>query len=291
MPLNPGTAQVAGSAIGAVTSLIGGRRNRKESRRIRRQQQAQFDAMMDQTVQRRVKDAEAAGIHPLAALGISPSTGPTITGVGAGAEGDAIARAGEAAGRGLANAALAKAQVRNIDSQTALNEANRQLALSEAARRSGLSPGTDGGARKTPDVTNPVGTGQYVEPEIPKSTAPGSGVTAGEARPTMTDHKMPDGQIVRNYAEGMELDELKQVSHVGSRARWAYHWKRIELMGPDSAAWLNSRDYIYRNSDPRDRARINERIRRTSTGGVARFQKKVRAKLKPAPRFRTEGGF
>lgn len=60
-----------------------GKRSADKNRRMQREQlaqaQRQFDAQMDQSVQRRVKDAKNAGVHPLFALGASVGASPTIS--------------------------------------------------------------------------------------------------------------------------------------------------------------------------------------------------------------------
>ena len=97
----------------------------KKNRRLQRDQMAmaqrQFDAQMDEQVQRRVADAEKAGIHPLFALGASVGASPTLSSGGR-TQGSEAARAAQGLARNLAAAQIAK------------TEAEAQLAASQAAR-------------------------------------------------------------------------------------------------------------------------------------------------------------
>lgn len=110
----------------------------------------QFDTLQHSSVQNRVRDAKAAGIHPLAALGLSP-TGTTASFVpespySGSAIGEGIARAGEAleghfsrnskAGRKISGAAarLSEAQIRAANASAARDEAEAVAIASEAKR-------------------------------------------------------------------------------------------------------------------------------------------------------------
>lgn len=72
---------VGGLLLDFAGGLLGASQASK-NRRLRRQEmamaQGQFDAQMDESVQRRVKDAQAAGIHPLFAMGASVGASPTL---------------------------------------------------------------------------------------------------------------------------------------------------------------------------------------------------------------------
>ena len=111
MPVSAVAAPIIGAAIGAGANLIGSSRDRRaqeeqfeEARHdqnvVNLQQQQNFETMLNETVQRRVRDARAAGIGPLAAL--SATSGAQLpnlsivhrrggTGSGLGAAGQAVA--------------------------------------------------------------------------------------------------------------------------------------------------------------------------------------------------------
>lgn len=131
---------IAGPAIGGIIGGFGAKASAKESARQmaanRAQAQAQFDSQMDESVQRRVADAQAAGIHPLFALGASVGASPTLIGGGqptGSAKGDAlqaigaqlarvnlagIKQANASASRDEAEAAYLNAQTKKLESDT-----------------------------------------------------------------------------------------------------------------------------------------------------------------------------
>lgn len=103
--------------------------NAAEAAAARKQAQDQFDAQMDQTIQRRVADAKQAGIHPLYALGASPgaSPGPVIAGQhesGSGL-GDGISAAGNAIATGIQNRHAQKLAELQLQEQQKNNAAAR----------------------------------------------------------------------------------------------------------------------------------------------------------------------
>lgn len=192
--MGPATATLLGGGLSALGSLFGGRSAASEARRTRRMQMDQFNAMMDRSIQRRVADAKKAGIHPLAALGSSPGAGPTITGAGVGAEGRAIADAGEAVGRAVTGAALAKAQKENLESNTLLNASQAAYWESEAARLSANSPGTDGANLDTNAIDEFSGAVETVPAEVIAKKSPG--VEAGKPG-LWQERELRDGSTIR----------------------------------------------------------------------------------------------
>ena len=142
------------AGIQAATSLFGSFFNRNENRRATSLNNAearrQFNEVQHRTVQNRVADARAAGISPLAALGISPvnpnahfipgqpASGSSI-GEGLALAGDAVAKGVESSSataktaQALA-ARLTASQIKATDAQALKSEAEAQLALSEAKR-------------------------------------------------------------------------------------------------------------------------------------------------------------
>ena len=79
VPLAAAGAQAHQNRMGRDASDKAQRRNIRLTREQMAQAQAQFDAQMDESIQRRVKDAELAGIHPLFAMGASSGASPTIS--------------------------------------------------------------------------------------------------------------------------------------------------------------------------------------------------------------------
>lgn len=131
-----------GNIISAGASLIGGLFNRKEKQKAN----AQSERLMreawsrdDQFIQRRVADAKAAGIHPLAALGAQGSSSyvtPVATTVGS-----SIGDAGAAIGRAVdqrQNAGYAKQlqalTLRKMNAEISLLDAQSRTAIASAQR-------------------------------------------------------------------------------------------------------------------------------------------------------------
>lgn len=208
---------LAGAGISALGSLLGGRSAQREARKTRRMQQAQFDAAMDETIQRRVADARMAGIHPLAALGSSPGAGPTITGAGLGAEGDAISRAGAAVGSAVAQRRLSAAQLDEVNSRTDLNEATAAYYRSEAARRATTSPGTSGGQLDQP-TAEPVSEVPAYQTPI-KPTRDKEGYETGRG-PAVRKERLPDGRYVKQFTG--QADEVNQAWLLGQLAKYGW---------------------------------------------------------------------
>lgn len=266
MKLTAPKANLIGSAIQGLSSLFGGSKAASEARKLRRMQQRQFDESMDHTVLRRVRDAQRAGIHPLAALGMSPGAGPTLTGAGLGAEGEAISRAGEAVGRGVANHPLVKAQMAETKSRIQLNEANAALARSEAARLSPRNPGTSGGENDNGVRTFPLqgwdpGTlpkGDYIRMDTPPPNAKRDMQAGDVYMDAWQTHS--DGHRYRNFGPGTEMDEAKQVIMVRERAKWHKAWDTIKKYGERTPAGQKALGYILSHVDPRQKQKVIDRL-------------------------------
>lgn len=213
------------SLLGGIMGQSGASKDRAMFRRQLRQSQAQFDAQMDQSVQRRVKDAVAAGIHPLFALGGSVGASPTVSVSGQ------APRTGNHMGEAVANIGHMIAQ--NYGSQARRDEAEASFLDAQTAKiNSDLqSQGRDSlgtkGVRTFPlPDSDPMGEAVYYQPEIPKSKAPG--VVAGN-RPGEVDVTMPDGRKLRVYDPDLGLDEIGQIKFAYQRA--IHH-------GADAFEWL-----------------------------------------------------
>ena len=138
--LAPALISAGGSLLGGLFGSKSAEKRQSESTKLTREQMAmqrqQFDAQMDESIQRRVKDAKAAGLHPLFALGASPGASPTAT---IGGQSDSGNLLGEGIGRAARHVAQAfdpatRAQIANLESSTEANFAQAQLYRSQAKR-------------------------------------------------------------------------------------------------------------------------------------------------------------
>lgn len=195
-----------------------------ESRKGRKQAQRQFDAQMDQSVQRRVEDAWKAGVHPLFALGASTGASPTLSaGVSGSGLGDAVSRAGER----LAAKKLLGAQIDRERAAARKDEAEAALINSERKRLEGnlVARGHDGASTRDaqtyamgelggePLVFGPV---EHYAPPVPYSKA--VGVEAGTP-PLMKDFIDDDGQVIRVYGDAVQGEELRQAQLIWHEAK------------------------------------------------------------------------
>lgn len=80
--ISPGVGTVIGGLFGAgmdlTAGLLGSAQSSHDASRARHLARQQFNAQMDESIQRRVADALKAGINPLAALGYSGGASPTF---------------------------------------------------------------------------------------------------------------------------------------------------------------------------------------------------------------------
>jgi len=136
MALSLAAATLGAAGIGAGASLLGGKQSNDASKKMLRMQ-------MNESIQRRVKDARKAGVHPLFALGASVGASPTsgMGDSGITAAGDAIASGLKGYSRAKAserqtriNDAVAKAQVGSANASAARDIAEAQLLDSERKR-------------------------------------------------------------------------------------------------------------------------------------------------------------
>lgn len=119
---------IGSSLISAGSQLAGGviqgGANKKEGKRAWRRTKT----LNQNQIQWRVKDAKAAGIHPLAALGMSP-IGNAVPSTGS-VMGDAVANAGSAVAQGVANSSLNKQAV--AESQARILEMTTRARANQA---------------------------------------------------------------------------------------------------------------------------------------------------------------
>lgn len=169
---------VAGAAIGAGASLLGGMMTDRANRRTARENLAYQREFAQKGIQWRVEDAKAAGLHPLFALGAqTPSYSPAQT-VGSGV-GKSLSEAGQAIGNAVARQQtaeqqqLAAAQLRLLQAQ----------ANSEDERAFGMFLDN---ARKVQDQQPQQSPGNLVDPRFVYGAAgvPGGGVGQVQVKPS-----------------------------------------------------------------------------------------------------------
>lgn len=244
--------------LGGLFGQSEGSKNRKIARKGLRQAQAQFDAQMDQSVQRRVADAQAAGIHPLFAMGASVGASPTVT---SNVEqpthsGNHMGNAIREMGRILSGLPGEKAKVRKDEAEAALYEAEA-AAITQAA----ASQGRDSAAKSVagegvrtfplPD-SEPLGQPTYFSPQIPKH-GPNPGIVAGKV-PGEVIAKLPDGREIQVYNPDLGLDEIGQV-------KFAY--QRAIHKGADALTWLRKHGFMVKNPNlPIPEIRVKRKKRR-----------------------------
>lgn len=118
--MDPGTATLVGAGISAGANLIGGGIAAASNKKVQKRVWRDTKKLAQNQLQWRVQDARAAGIHPLAALGLPPAgAGGAISGGGGLAEG--FSRAGESIGQGIAGYGQAK-----MDAKIRAEEKQRQ---------------------------------------------------------------------------------------------------------------------------------------------------------------------
>lgn len=212
---------IGGSLLDFAGSLISGSSNRKEARRSRQQSQAMFDAQMDQSVQRRVADANKAGIHPLFAMGASVGASPTMVHSGSATTGSAVGDAVSRLGQRLAEAQIANAaaDARKSESEAALADSKTATLTSRLA-----SSGRDG-VRTYPypvsdneTMNMAYGPGWIEEPAFIPAHGNNPGIRAG-VTPGTVDVKLPDGRTVNLLNQDLGLDEIGQFDYLMQRAR------------------------------------------------------------------------
>lgn len=135
-----------GGAIGAISSLAGGRRSDKANARAAAEERAMQREFAQNGIRWKVADAKAAGLHPLSALGASTASYSPIQ--ISSAAGPAMAEAGQHLGRAVSAMStqgerqLQALAIEEAKSRIGETDARRDYYLSEAARnRQFQSPG------------------------------------------------------------------------------------------------------------------------------------------------------
>ncbi len=210
-----------GSSLGG--GLISASADRKQGQRNRRLASSQFASQMDESIQRRVADAKAAGIHPLFALGASVGASPTAHTGGGGptgsAMGDALQNIARTLGLSERNAA---ASARDTAEAQWLDAQRVELQGNLASRgRDGLSSDLGPAGSLSPVDQPPAtvyGPPEFYKPEVPYSSRPG--VRSGPV-PERLDFVVGDGRTLTVLNPDLNLDEISQVDYVVQKMRLA----------------------------------------------------------------------
>lgn len=210
------SVELLGLGLNFMSGLMGRSSQKRQQREQMMQAQRQFDAQMNESVQRRVKDAKAAGVHPLFALGASVGASPTISAQGE-SRGDPMQGALSSMASVLNGLETNKAQAARDHAQAALFDAEKKRieqdlghrgSDSEALTVFGNPKRTDalGNVINQPDGAqlNPDGS-MTVPPEVPAQSSPG--VRAG-AIPQVIPVTIGPGETVNVPSEEAWGDEL-----------------------------------------------------------------------------------
>lgn len=218
MPIDPGTATLGGAGISAAGSLIGGAIGSSSNKKVAKQQWRRTKKLAQNQIQWRVKDAQQAGIHPLAALGMSP-IGNAAMPTGS-VMGDAIQNAAGSIGQGVSDygrqqasapvaaAALAESQARTAAS---LAQADRDTAEADYTRSQQLwstlgrfkSPGRPG-TNEFGQTYKLPGPGPHTIPKyLDPATRPISQAHAQMLEDT-TPGAVKSGKVTIHGANGLE---------------------------------------------------------------------------------------
>lgn len=202
----------AGGLIGQANQRSQFKSNQALTREQMRMQQSQFDAQMDTSIQRRVKDALAAGVHPLFALGASAGASPTAS------IGGQQSTSGGALGTALRGigARIADAEIQSKSSSAKRDEAEAAYhnARTKLLEQKFASQGRDGASvPANPESTMAdtgvvMGPAEYVAPQVSYSQR--TGVAAG-THPGHTEYVDKHGVKHTLPSTDLNMDEIAQV--------------------------------------------------------------------------------
>lgn len=232
------------SLISAGANIFGGLLGRKSDKEADRWNERSHQLARESFdwnknyIQNRVKDAQAAGIHPLYALG-TPGADASFTAGGStgSALGRGIARAGEAVASGMSRknpleAELIRSQIRATDAAASRDSAQAAVALSQVKRAE----------QEVLNVrTNPLeegpGPSRIRLGQVPRKET--HGVKAFEK------YVRPDGSVGNKYTEDMQMDEAGQVVIGAQDLSWAMkRWLKDAIRDTVFGPWSrNSPQY------------------------------------------------
>lgn len=202
---------IAGSALDALGGLFGGKSSgaAKEARHI---QYATWQTQQDLAyngVQRRVEDAQKAGVNPLVAMGMNPYQGGVASVVGDVGGKDSIpgtlARAGADVSRALA--------ARGTAEERATQKALAGLALEKAGLENDLLR-SQIRTMESQSAPAPVGSSNYDDIIMKDARYPTQShmrIGYGDTAPFLVKGIAPEGHKVRVYNEDLGDNELLQL--------------------------------------------------------------------------------
>lgn len=193
-------------ALGGLGGIFGSRSDSK----ARKIQQQQFNAQMDESVQRRVADARKAGIHPLFALGASVGATP----------GSAVGGQGASNALNSLSRSLMEAQIAKTRAETQSEVASSQLLSARARAAQDL-------ASRGLDTLSKVEAGE-IDAGNPKveitprqvTATKSTGVAAGTG-PLKEEFINDDGRTIRTFSSDSQMDELRQLDVARQMAQHA----------------------------------------------------------------------
>lgn len=193
-----------GEIIQATAAAVNNRRMTNKANRhnieMRKMAREQFAAQMDESVQRRVKDAQAAGIHPLFALGGSVGASPTVSTGG-------YAQPPASTGSGIGDALgaifnLINATTKQRTTESRVDEVDAQLKAAQLARMQEWAASS--GRDKIGAPTAPDGTPSTKSPTPGKvetltsqatSSKPGDPSTEAMVKTPYVEYRRSDGTL------------------------------------------------------------------------------------------------
>lgn len=208
-----------GELIGAGASILGGLMGNKANEKASQKQYEQQKEFAQSGIQWKVKDAEAAGVHPLYALGANTvSYAPQSVG---GPDFSFVGQAGQNIGRAIdatrsnpakLSAMAQTAQAIQLEGFQLDNDIKRtQLASALAlVNQAGSAPGLPS-VTTSPSINGMPGQGNAPQIDFTKKAAPSEGIPSIEAvaAPEVAMYKSRGGyapQIPQNLSESFEQD-------------------------------------------------------------------------------------
>ncbi len=192
-----------------------GHSSKKKQLRMQQEQiqqaQRQFDAQMDQSVQRRVTDAKKAGVHPLFALGASSGASPTLTAGHAPDSGNPMGQALTSMARSLGVIEKNRAESRRDEAEAALLDSERARIEQELKGGRGQDVEALQEINVVPKLRGSVyGPAEYYSPQVAKSQS--RGIAAG-THPGSVEYVTPSGDVYTLPSTDLNMDEIAQVKY------------------------------------------------------------------------------
>lgn len=208
-----------GELIGAGASILGGLMGNKANEKASQKQYEQQKEFAQSGIQWKVKDAEAAGVHPLYALGANTTSyAPQSVG---GPDFSFMSQAGQNIGRAIdstrsnpakLNAMAQTAQAVQLEGLQLDNDIKRASLNSALAltNQTGSAPGLPT-VTTSPSINGMPGQGNAPQIDYTKKAAPHEGIPSIEANasPEVAMYKTRKGfspQIPQNLSESFEQD-------------------------------------------------------------------------------------